>query len=281
MINFFQKKLLLLLLVTTNVAVPMEDQFLHNISQQNFCPISTNATLSMAQPVLSDGWRQQALIGINILATITLGFQILYFVTLRAQNCLFGTERIPDKGVVRIRNTLIAMDVKQTAYANVIIQLMSSVYNVPLPSDHRYFNFITGLLTTCSMIHVSNFVYDDALAFLRRVLITREVDITTLPDARCPMCWDDEPDKKYFAREDHVFCSSTCMVQCLSLRRTKNSFIRRESFFCIACVKEVPFRDINKKVTLKLCREQMGIHHVITYLLGIYTIGALLYPYLI
>jgi hypothetical protein len=71
------------------------------------------------------------------------------------------------------------------------------------------------------------------------------------------------------------------MVKCLSLRRTKNSFIRRESFFCMECVKEVPFRDENKKVTLKLWRDQVGKFYMCLYFLGMYTIGALLYPYLV
>jgi hypothetical protein len=196
-----------------------------------------------------------------------LTMQATLFALLKSENILFGTELIP----THKKETLVLSTLLGTFAVT-----MSVLFNA-LSSDctiHSSLNSgISILLTVSTMGHMSNLIYNDALKLIKKnfrpkLIIKNTVDLATLDDAKCVICYDDERDKKYVnpcEQAGHIFCKD-CLMRCFAMHKEEPSFVGKKSFWCELCRKEAPFNDekfeverlAEPQVTFGLWAKQVG-----------------------
>ncbi len=306
MINSVQKKILLFLVVVTNVMLPMEQPFF-NISQQGFCEALTNVTMPIEKQFLHSSVNQHAPnyieIGVDVANLAYLIFIIYRLVDLKKKHRFFGT------------NCMVVCPYERSMEeVSGIWELFSAAYFCH--GDLYMSSGVIGrlrFLSVLRMIFVANFVHQDALALLKKSwkefhpeltikekvdmtavsdVSDAEVDITAEPDgsdAKCLVCWENETGKEYVnpcKQKDHIFCKE-CLMLRFEKQKEKFSFVNKDSFFCDMCAKEVPFNDDKfeitlpaSRVTLKSWAQHVGVRHVILYSLSMYTLCLLLHSYL-
>ncbi len=310
MINSVQKKILLFLVMTTNVTVPMEERFLRNITQQGFCDASVNGVIPMGIQFPFDSAGQQAVDSFyagnvpsvlkNMWHVMVLVFNISQLVSMKKKYCLFGTQLMH----------MNALD-KVSFYTKSLCSLVESLTYAKIGKHSTIDSEIHVVRIISSMMLVSNFIYQDALlALLKKswkefhpeltikekvnisVVSDAEVDIIAEPDisdAKCAVCWENEAGKEYVnpcQQKDHIFCKE-CLMLNFEKQKEKFSFMNKDSFFCDLCAKEVLFNDDkfeitvpNSKMTLKSWAEHIDKPHIYLYIMGMYTLSLLLYSYL-
>jgi len=286
MMKSVQSKILLVLLLFINVVTPMK--------------------LPMIKKFFYDEPQKNAFVALLMLENYTslgiLAFQAASFSWLKKNNSLFGTELISKKiDISGYPFSILPKNLLATgAFSGWLFSILCSIVNtLPQECIHSDANtIINTLLLSSSMIHMSNLIYDDALTSLKKswkefrtdLTIKDKIDITALRDAKCLVCWHDEPDKEYAnpcAQIDHIFCKECLMIH-FDSQKEKYSFVNKRSFLCQCCRKEVPFNDEKfeitfspqSKVTLKLWLNQVSEYHMLFYFFGMYTLNMLLHTYL-
>ncbi len=255
--KFIQSKKLLFLLLFTHVISPMKP---FPMMKSVFHEVERSAL-----PVL--------LTLENYTSLGILAFQAASFVWLKKNNSLFGTELISQKidtsgypFAIRPRNALVL----GVSLGFFFTALSSRVNMLPQECIHSD-TIIDTLLLASSIIHTSNLIYDNALELLKNdlkpeLILKQNLDVSTLPDKQCLICFDDECSCGYVNlcdKKGHIFCKS-CSVSCFNESRKKPDFANK--YWCEFCRSDVPCDDekfeINlppkPKVTLELWLKQMG-----------------------
>ena len=198
----------------------------------------------------------------------TLAMQAILFALLKRKNTLFGTELI---STYREKEMVGLSIFSGTCFVTMSFLSDALLYRCTIHSNLN--SGINILLAVSTMGHMSNLIYNDALKLIKKhfkpkLIIKNTVNLATLDDAKCVICYDDERDKKYVnpcEQVDHIFCKD-CLMRCFATRKKKPSFVGKQSFWCELCRKEVPFDDekfeverlAEPQVTFGLWAKQVG-----------------------
>lgn len=225
--NSIRVTTLALLVLVTNIATPM----LH-------LPESINSVAERNKFEIEDLEKK--------LCLGALAMQAILFALLKRKNTLFGTELISTH---RANFEMVGIS---TLFGTFAIALSASSNELSSECTlHPWLNSgINILLAVSTMGHMSNLIYNDALKLIKKnfkpkFIIKNTVDLATLDDVKCVICYDNERDKKYVnpcEQADHIFCKD-CLTRCFAMRKEKPSFVGKQSFLCELCRKEVPFND--------------------------------------
>lgn len=273
-------KILLALVLIVNTTVPME-QLCHNTTtHQDFCnTVAIPLEQRLVQHTVQHN-HQNLLEFENTVNVAVLTVQAAAFIWLKKKNCLFGTELIPK--TVDIPWTPWAIEFKPLLAGVAFLGLfhaMALAYVNMLPPVCVYSHVNSALhmlLTSSSVTHLSNLIYDDAFIALKEnfkkidpeLIIKEQLDISALDDTKCLICFEDKIDDEYVNpcnQKDHIFCKN-CLTQCFNIQKEKSSFANKCSFFCELCRKKVPFNDEKFEIilpnkpgmTFRLWAEQVG-----------------------
>ncbi len=287
--------------MTINVMVPMEERFLHNITQQGFCDASVNGVIPVGSSFDQVDQAVDPLILLkNMSHVIVLAYNISWLIWMKKNNSLFSARVMP------VKKSKQAFFYMCCGFSFIESWRYAKTGNYSIMDSGLHAERIT-----ISMMLVSNFIYQDALlALLKKswkefhpeltikekvnisVVSDAEVDIIAEPDisdAKCLVCWENETGKEYVnpcKQKDHIFCKE-CLTLSFETQKEKLSFMNKDSFFCISCAKEVLFNDDkfeitapNSKVTLKSWAQHIDKPHIYLYIMSVYTLSLLLYSYL-